>query len=393
MNFSSRRVNFVPLPAWVYGRSTPDEKAILGALQYHFPNIEPSIDRIVELSGVSKRSVLRVIQKLESKGWITVARTPKGKGKKMRNQYTLNIFSTPIEGFSSATLAPLENLEVPPWHYQRCQNAEVRGAKTGQVRGATMAPKLNKAKLNQEELNQGTREVTGKKASPLEEPPLGPPTGGVIEFADPWLEEFEPPKPLSQAKPAEKFQAPHQAMVPTKIAQVQAVSPAQPTEQAPKKRAQRFTPSADLIPAVLLPVQSELLNFWELKCGERSAAAWKRLLSGCQRIQADPRGGTEILRGQLREGAEAGWKGVTFANWEKFGTKRKPDPTAGAGFSAEDAPWLRGNLRGFDLVAAAEALAEARDRQRALRYQAGEQQASETILGPSPCVVDAELVA
>ena len=120
MNFSSRRVNFVPLPAWVYGRSTPDEKAILGALQYHFPNIEPSIDRIAELSGVSKRSVLRVIQRLELKGWITVARTPKAKGKKMRNQYTLNIFSTPIEGFSSATLAPPENLEVPGWHYQRC---------------------------------------------------------------------------------------------------------------------------------------------------------------------------------------------------------------------------------------------------------------------------------
>jgi hypothetical protein len=408
MNFSSRRVNFVPLPAWVYGRSTPDEKAILGALQYHFPNIEPSIDRIVELSGVSKSSVLRVIQKLESKGWITVARTSKAKGKKMRNQYTLNIFSAPIEDFSSATLAPLENLEVPPWHYQKCQNAEVRGAKTGQVRGATMAPKLNKAKLNQEELNQGTREVTGKKALPLEEPPLGPPMGGAIEFADPWLEEFEPPKPLSQAKPVEKFQAPPQSALPTKSAQVQAAnlpiktepiaaeaqaSPAQPTEQAPKKRAGRFTPSADLIPAALLPVQSELLNFWELKCGERSAVAWKRLLSGSQRIQADPRGGTEILRGQLREGAEAGWKGLSFANWEKFGTKRKPDPTAGTGFSAEDAPWLRGNLKGYDLVAAAEALAEARDRQRALRYQIGEQQASETLLGPSPCVVDAELVA
>ena len=271
-----------------------------------------------------------------------------------------------------------------------------------------MAPKLNKAKLNQEELNQGTREVTGKKASPLEEPPLGPPTGGAIEFADPWLEEFEPPKPLSQAKPVEKFQAPPQSALPTKSAQVQAAnlpietepvaavaqaSPAQPTEQAPKKRAGRFTPSADLIPAALLPVQSELLNFWELKCGERSEAAWTRLLSGCQRIQADPRGGTEILRGQLREGAEAGWKGLSFANWEKFGTKRKPDPTAGVGFSAEDAPWLRGNLRGFDLVAATEALAEACDRRKALRYQTGEQQASEALLEASPCVVDAELVA
>lgn len=408
MNFSSRRVNFVPLPAWVYGRSTPDEKAILGALQYHFPNIEPSIDRIVELSGVSKSSVLRVIQKLESKGWITVARTSKAKGKKMRNQYTLNIFSAPIEDFSSATLAPLENLEVPPWHYQKCQNAEVRGAKTGQVRGATMAPKLNRAKLNQEELNQGTREVAGRKALPLEEPPLVPPMGGAIEFADPWLEEFEPSKPLSQAKPAEKFQALPQSAAPTKNAQAQAASlpietePAaaavqtsstQPTEHAPKKRAGRFTPSADLIPAALLPVQSELLNFWELKSGEHSGAAWKRLLSGSQRIQADPRGGTEILRGQLLEGAEAGWKGVSFANWEKFGTKRRPDLTAGTGFSAEDAPWLRGNLRGFDLVAAAEALADARDKQKALRYQTGGQQASEAILEASPCVVDTELVA
>ena len=385
MNFSSRRLNFVPLPSWIYCKSTPDEKAVLGALQYHFPNIEPSIDRIVDLSGVSKSSVLRVIQRLESKGWITVDRTPKHEGKKIRNHYTLNIFDESADNFSSATVARLENLEVPPWNHQKCQTSLVRGSKTGSVRGSTVTPKVNKPKLNKEELNQGTKQVTSKKNLTPKKTPFYSPKGENRDFSDPWFDE-EPgiEKQISHQRPVEKLQAPPSATVPTEAkaalalppavelpasAQPQPQQPIRPWESTPHKpapsptpkpapvktaaepksrrqKAPRFVASEDLIPAALLPVRDELLRFWAEKEGKKSEKAWTRTIRAATEIQNDPRGGTEILRRQLRLGAADGWQGLSFANWERYGEKARPQQASSGQTGNDPAPWRQEILRG-----------------------------------------------
>lgn len=436
MNFSSRRVNFVPLPAWIYGRSTPDEKAVLGALQYHFPNIEPSIDRIIELSGVSKSGVLRVIQRLEAKGWITVSRTPKNEGKKVRNHYALNIFNISVGDFSSSTVERLENLEVPQWNHQKCQTSGVRGSKTDGVRGSTVTPKLNKPKLNKQELNQGTKQVTSKKKLTSEETPFYSPKGENHDFSDPWFDE-EPgiEKQISQQRPVEKLQAPPSATVLTEVkaalalppaverpasAQPQPQQPIKPWESTPhepaptptpapsaelapvettaepkarRQKAPRFVASEDLIPAALLPVRDELLKFWAEKEGKKSDKAWARTINAAQAIQDDPQGGTEILRRQLRQGAAAGWQGLSYTNWERYGEKARPQQRSAGQTGNDPAPWRQENLRGYDLVAAALALSEARDALNGQRHAEGHQQGLQRLPGASPCVLEAELVA
>ena len=95
-------------------------------------------------------------------------------------------------------------------------------------------------------------------------------------------------------------------------------------------RARSFSPTQDDIPAGLLPVALELLDFWAEKGGSRSSRAWARLLSELIRIQEDPAGGTEILREQLQAGIQAAWQSVTYANWARYG--RAPSrPAAGSG--------------------------------------------------------------
>jgi hypothetical protein len=111
--------------------------------------------------------------------------------------------------------------------------------------------------------------------------------------------------------------------------------PAQPAAKAPrtaKAKAARFEPTAEAIPAALLPVQREILVFWTESSGKKSQIAWNRLMGQLQKIQDDSQGGTEILRDQLEEGAARGWEGITHVNWERFG-KKAGTPIGGTGFN------------------------------------------------------------
>jgi hypothetical protein len=75
-------------------------------------------------------------------------------------------------------------------------------------------------------------------------------------------------------------------------------------------------------------------------------AAWDRMTSEARKILQDPRGGIEILRGQLQEGIDAGidgkrWQSLKFKNWEQFGTKAgglvKAWPAANRRFNQDEA--------------------------------------------------------
>ena len=99
-------------------------------------------------------------------------------------------------------------------------------------------------------------------------------------------------------------------------------------------------PTAEDVPAELLPVVRELLAFWASKGGKRTGRAWSAQLGQLQRIQDDPTGGTEAVCAQLEAGSEAAvfgkpWQAVTFANWQRYG--QKATPATGASFGKPNA--------------------------------------------------------
>jgi hypothetical protein len=79
-----------------------------------------------------------------------------------------------------------------------------------------------------------------------------------------------------------------------------------------------FRPRESDIPELLLPVASELLDFWVSKGGKKTQPAWIRLVNQLKLIQADVAGGTEVVREQLDAGVQVGWQGLTYKNWQRY---------------------------------------------------------------------------
>jgi len=122
--------------------------------------------------------------------------------------------------------------------------------------------------------------------------------------------------------------------------------PPPPKTKPVKPRKPKFTPSADNVPADLAPVTADLLAFWPARSGQMTPAAWHRMMGEARKILEDPRGGVEILRGQLQEGIDAGidgkrWQSLKFKNWEQFGTKAggpvKASPATNRRFNQDEA--------------------------------------------------------
>jgi hypothetical protein len=122
--------------------------------------------------------------------------------------------------------------------------------------------------------------------------------------------------------------------------------PPPPKPKTVKPRKPKFTPSADDVPLDLAPATADLLAFWPARSGQMTPAAWDRMMGEARKILEDPRGGIEILRGQLQEGIDAGidgkrWQSLKFKNWEQFGTKAgglvKASPAASRRFNQDEA--------------------------------------------------------
>ena len=108
---------------------------------------------------------------------------------------------------------------------------------------------------------------------------------------------------------------------------------------SPKRRMAKppaFQPSPDDIPASLLPAEAPLRAFWEVKGGQRTQQAWNCLTGALERIWRHPDGGMEAVREQLDGGIQNGWGSITFANWQKYGTRPVGRPGAGPRKSATD---------------------------------------------------------
>jgi len=146
-------------------------------------------------------------------------------------------------------------------------------------------------------------------------------------------EYLEPPLPPSGGSACEDHRGAIAAELLTPIAShpippagAIVAEPPPPEPRPMKPRTPKFQPSADDVPLDLAPATADLLAFWPRRSGQMTPAAWDRMIGEARKILEDPRGGIEILRGQLQEGVTAGidgkrWQSLKFKNWEQFGTK------------------------------------------------------------------------
>lgn len=301
---------------------------------------------------MSRRAVCNVLADMERKGWVVRERTVSNVGRKVSTRYSLTIWDAQWEVVASAGDALVQEMH---------QASSASGALglVHEVHGASAPGAL---KEDQEKKNKKKKK----------EPPL-PPTG---EPVDPWAESgvchdrdgflirpcSAPPPVAAQPQPQQPVPpwGPSPATEPKPTPRPEPTpEPVRPAAKAPRTAtAIRFTPTADAIPAALLPVQTEILIFWLASSGKKTEIAWNRLMGQLQKIQDDSQGGTEILRDQLEQGAADGWKSITHANWERFGKKATTTPAMGSGF--------RGRHNPDEQAAAAVAFIRERDRRRAL---------------------------
>jgi len=361
--YGAQAPTFTALPNWLRGQTTPLEGWLLWTLQSHYPNIFPSLSLLAKEACMSRRAVCNVLADMERKGWVVRERTVSNRGRKVPTRYSLTIWDARWGVVSSAGDALVQEMH----HATSASGA--RGL-VHEVHGASASGAL---KEDQEKKNKKKKE---------EEPPLPPVTG---EALDPWATDgmchdrdgflirpcapTSPTTPPAAAQPQPQQPVPPWGPVPATEPRPtpkpeptpEPVQPAAKTPRTAKPRATRFTPTADDIPAALLPVQAEILAFWPESSGKKTQIAWNRLMGQLQKIQDDSQGGTAILRDQLEAGAAAGWKGITHRNWELFGKKAATTPAVGSGF--------RGRHNPDEQAAAAVAFIRERERRRTMEQE------------------------
>lgn len=89
--FTGEKPNFTALPNWLAGKATCYEIHVLWALQYHWPNIHPSLSRLAALTNLSRRKVAAVLSDMERKGWLQRQHRAEG-GKQLSTVYGLRIW-------------------------------------------------------------------------------------------------------------------------------------------------------------------------------------------------------------------------------------------------------------------------------------------------------------
>ena len=275
--FAGGRPPFTALPNWLAGKATAFEIAVLWSLQHHYPNICPSLNRIAMMSGLSRRTVMGVLNTLERRGWIIREHRQDQQGDSAPNHYVLTIWGEP----------PSEGVGQEMPH----PGQDMPGGRAGDALGVGQEMPPNKNKNN-------------KNKSRREEPPL-PPAGGTHGQADHFV-----------GLPKMVYDAP--AAGGTLVADLPSQQ-ADPAPSPPKARMKAFVPTTEDIPACLLPVEAPLRAFWQDKTGQRTQQAWNCLTGALERIWQHPDGGTHAVREQLENATQAGWRSITFSNWQKYG--------------------------------------------------------------------------
>lgn len=378
-DYIGQKPSFTALPNWLRGKATPLELAVLWCLQSHYPNIHPSLSLLAAEAGIARSTLCTVLQGLERKGWLVREQGCMASGRRANTRYCLTIWDArwPLEAGS-----PPAGLVREP-DYQKAAGIvrETDGDSPGDGLEVDQEKKINPTALEPPlppAPQGGLRQLAvaahpcrdGGQVGAAPEPQPGRDRDGFLVHpgqlpaaaAAPAAE----PRPVARppAIEPELLQAtqpqPQQPNAPRPLPEPPDPEAIAPVKPKAKKREAGFTPTAEDVPAALLPVVRELLAFWACKGGKRTERAWSAQLGQLERIQDDARGGTEAVRAQLEAGSQAAvfgkpWMAVTFANWERYG--RPATPIVGTGFS--------GKRTTMDRVMGAIALVEERERRAA----------------------------
>ena len=338
--YIGQKPSFTALPNWLRGRATPLELAVLWCLQSHYPNIHPSMTLLAQEACLSRRSVSGVLAGMERKGWLVREHAFAECGRKAANRYRLTIWDVSWALVDRAGNALGQ--EVP--YLDRAGGAlgigqEVHGDRAGGAHKEDQEKKNKKKKSIEPPLPPAARGE--RRPEVVAVPACRDRDGFLLPDPEPHAAEPAAVQPQPQQRPQPKpcwWQNPPRPL--PEPPDPEAVPPVKPKAQ---KREAGFVPAHEDVPAALLPVVRELLAFWSARHpkGRRTQGAWDRMLSHARKIQDHQQGGTEILRQQLEEGAEArvsgpGWLGLDFNRWQQYGTKATP--VIGSGFNRRPSP-------------------------------------------------------
>lgn len=367
----ARAGGFTCLPNWLFGEATAQELVLLLALQYHAPNIRPSLTALARESGLGKSTVCRTLAALKDRGWLRTERQFTARGRNSPTSYHLMIQrgkpASPVVVPERDTSLKGPDLVVPERDDKPAETGLIVPEREGDCPAAGHEQEEEKNKSNPTALEpplppaaQGEHRHEAGAARPCRDR-----DGFLVSDPEPHDETPAAVQPQPQQRP--QPQSPPRPL--PEPPDPEAVPPVKPQAQ---KREAGFVPTVEDVPAALLPVQRELLAFWPARNpkAKRTQQAWKGMLTEAQKIQDHHQGGTEILRDQLVEGASArisgpGWLGLNFNRWQQYGTKASA-PMGGTG--------RYGKRTTMDRVRGAIALIEQRERAAAARAaeQAGQ---------------------
>jgi hypothetical protein len=158
------RPNFTALPNWLAGKTTCYEMHVLWALQYHWPNIRPSLNRLAAITNLSRRKVALVLQDMERKGWISRQQRCSDDHRKLTTVYTLTVW----EGDPAAGGSAPHALGVVHDMHQGSAHGALGVVHTVHQGSAPHAPKEEQEKKNKK---RRTTEVTALRAREPEPEP------------------------------------------------------------------------------------------------------------------------------------------------------------------------------------------------------------------------------
>jgi hypothetical protein len=99
--------SFTPLPNWLAGQATYLEISVLWVLQKHYPNIRPSTQRIGDLIGMHRSTVIKVLNDMERKGWVARVRRFSSDGRSLPNDYELRIWPSDAQVAGAIGATPI----------------------------------------------------------------------------------------------------------------------------------------------------------------------------------------------------------------------------------------------------------------------------------------------
>jgi hypothetical protein len=278
----------VSLPAWLYGMASGDELAVLGALQLHYPNIRPSVQRIADKAGWSRAHVYKVLDGLIRKGWVHRTNRSTPEGRSLPNSYELRIWPSAEQMAQSVGV-----LMAPPAPSEAGCSPERPLPSTTETPPSVHGKDTRKQKdLGVHDVDTGVHDVDGGVSTTWTHQGPRRRHKGFQEQEHQEQEERTPQSAAHSSPPQPAAAAPTDfAMAVDDLGHDPGQEPP-PKKQAKRKPADPFASRqlpGELIPDELLDCQQLLAEWWSVKPKNRTEVAFNRACNLLRQYTPDER--------------------------------------------------------------------------------------------------------